>query len=158
MRRLLPAAALTIVLTACGAWSATPAKSVPMTARASSGNMTLEVFPATLKAGDTASISLTVTGPADYESGCVRPLQVWVVGPDGKVAWTEPVPEVACMAIMNAHLADGQAATFGASWPVAASLAPGTYTIHGLFLYTLRPGAATRVRENLPVVDVQISG
>jgi hypothetical protein len=60
------------------------------------------------------------------------------------------------MAIINKQLPAGQTATFQVDWPVAATLHPGRYTIHGLFLFTLAMGAATRVSENLPPAEVTL--
>jgi hypothetical protein len=77
-----------------------------------------------------------------------------VLNTQNQRAWAEPAPEVTCMAIINKQLPAGQTATFQVDWPVAATLHPGRYTIHGLFLFTLAMGAATRVSENLPPAEV----
>jgi hypothetical protein len=153
---MLLSAGLVLVLTACGALSPAPAQ--PTTVRATAGNLTLTASPAALKGGETANVSLTVQGPADYQGGCVQTLQIWVIGPSGGQVWTEPAPALMCMAIVDKHLAAGENATFHAQWPVASGLAQGSYAIHGLFLFTLPRGAGTRVRENLPQLSVQIVG
>jgi hypothetical protein len=50
----------------------------------------------------------------------------------------------------------GETATFTADWPTSSTLAPGSYTLHGLFLVVLPMGAAMRVRENLAPLTIQI--
>ena len=112
--------------------------------------MTLVAVPDRLSPGGTVHATVTVSGPTEYEAGCVQTVQLWVLDSQNQRAWTEPAPEVTCMAIINKQLPAGQTATFLVDWPVAATLYPGSYTIHGLFLFTLRMGAATRVSENLP--------
>ena len=68
------------------------------------------------------------------------------------------MPAIDCMAIAYKTLAAGQTATFTAEWPTSSQLAPGSYSIHGLFLTALPLGAGMRVRENLPTLPIQISG
>jgi acyl dehydratase len=118
------------------------------------GHLTLVAAPDRLSPGGTVHATVTVTGPAEYEAGCVQTVRLWVLDAQNQRAWTEPAPEVTCMAIINKQLPAGQTATFQVDWPVAATLHPGRYTIHGLFLFTLAMGAATRVSENLPPAEV----
>ncbi len=61
-----------------------------------------------------------------------------------------------CAAIMRRHLGAGEVVIFPVDWPTAAGLQPGTYTVHGSFLTWLALGAL-RVRENIPIVAVQIT-
>jgi len=63
-----------------------------------------------------------------------------------------------CMAIGHKVLVAGETATFAADWPTSITLAPGSYTLHGLFLVVLPMGAAARVRENLAPLPIQILG
>jgi hypothetical protein len=62
------------------------------------------------------------------------------------------------MALGHKVLAAGQTATFTADWPTSSTLAPGSYTLHGLFLVVLPKGAGARVSENLAPLTIQISG
>lgn len=151
--RLLP---LAFVLAACGNYPThgdPPADIVS----ASSGNLHLTARPGHAAAGTVIQLQLTVSGPADYEAGCVQTAHFWAVNAAGKQVWEEPVPAVMCMAIANRHLAAGETAQFSASWPTDQTLAAGKYSIHGLFLFTLPLGAGTRVRENLPPLTVEIT-
>jgi hypothetical protein len=62
------------------------------------------------------------------------------------------------MAFGHKQLAAGETATFTADWPTSSRLAPGTYTLHGLFRTVLPMGAGARVHENLPSLSIQILG
>jgi len=118
-----------IVLAGCGAQAAGPGAGG--TVSGSSGPFSAQAAPARLAAGETVHLILTVTGPIDYE--------------------------IQCMAFGHKSLPAGEAAKFTADWPTSSNLAPGTYTIHGLFLVVLPMGAGARVRENLPPLAIQIS-
>jgi hypothetical protein len=85
------------------------------------------------------NLAATVTGPADYESVCVQTVHFWALDVSGNQVWAEPVPMIACMAIGYRHLRAGETATFQAAWPTSPQLARGTYSIHGLFLFSSRP-------------------
>lgn len=145
---------LALVLTACGArgTGAPPATSVSGT----NGPFHAVATPARQAAGDTVKLSLTVSGPIEYEVGCVQTLHIWVEDNEPKTVWEEPVPAVQCMAFGYKSLAAGETATFTAEWATSGQLAPGFYTIHGLFLTVLPPGAGMRVRENLPPLTIEI--
>src|SRR6266851_43720 len=116
-----------------------------------------QAAPAKRAAGGTVHLTLTVTGPIDYEIGCVQTLHIWAEDSQHQQVWQEPVPAVMCMAIGHTVLAAGETATFSADWPTSSTLAPGSYTLHGLFLVVLPIGAAARVRENLAPLTIQIS-
>jgi hypothetical protein len=118
------------------------------------GHLSLVAVPNRLSPGGTVRAMVMVTGPTEYEAGCVQTVRLWVLDTQNQRAWTEPEPEVQCMAIINKQLPASQTATFYIDWPVAASLHPGRYTIHGLFLFTLPMGAGSRVSENLPPAEV----
>src|SRR6202171_1807983 len=114
--------------------------------------------PASLSAGGTVHLTLTVTGPIDYEIGCVQTLHIWAEDSQHQTIWEQPVPAIMCMAFGHKQLAAGETATFTADWPTSSQLAPGSYTLHGLFRTVLPMGAGARVRENLPPLSIQILG
>jgi hypothetical protein len=126
------------------------------TASGTNGPYHAQASPARLAAGGTVHLTLTVTGPIDYEIGCVQTLHIWAEDAHRQPVWEQPVPAIMCMAFGHKTLAAGETAEFAADWPTAAGLAAGTYTIHGLFLVVLPAGAGTRVRENLPPLAIQI--
>jgi hypothetical protein len=156
MRRFLIVAA--IVLAGCGAQ--TPPEGpgpASETVTHTNGPFSAQASPANLAPGQTVHVSLTVTGPVDYEVGCVQTLHIWAVDGQGTQVWEEPVPAIMCMAYGHKLLAAGETAIFKADWPTSATLAPGSYTIHGLFLTVLPRGAGSRVRENLPALTVTLA-
>ncbi len=143
---------LALLVGGCGAQAAAPASVI-----ASSGQFRSEASPARLAAGGTVHVTLTVSGPIDYEVGCVQTLHIWAVDSQGRQVWAEPVPAIMCMALGRKSLPAGETATFTADWPTASTLKVGAYSIHGLFLTVLPIGAGTRVRENLPPLTVQLT-
>ena len=153
---------LALLLAACGARAAGPGSSPTPTptdtVSGTNGPFYAEASPARLAAGGTVHLTLTVTGPIDYEIGCVQTLHIWAEDSQRQTIWQQPVPEVQCMAIGHKVLPAGDTATFTADWPTSSKLAPGSYTLHGLFLVVLPRGAAARVRENLAPLTIQISG
>src|SRR5216683_1788024 len=153
-RTVLPLLAL--VLAGCGAQPAGPGPSSSISG--TNGPFHAQASPAELAAGGTVHLTLTVTGPIDYEIGCVQTLHIWAEDSRHQQVWAQPVPAVMCMAIGHTVLAAGETATFTADWPTSSTLAPGSYTLHGLFLVVLPIGAAARVRENLAPLTIQISG
>ena len=152
---LVPLAAL--VLSGCGARVGAAADPSTGVVKTSAGNLTVQAEPGRVRAGSTVSITVTVLGPADYEAACVQTVHLWAVDSEGKTVWEEPVPAISCMAIMYKHLAAGQTASFNVSWPTTPTLAPGGYTLHGLFRFVLPLGAGARVRENLPPLRIEIT-
>jgi hypothetical protein len=148
---------LALVLTACGAQAAGD-HGPPPSVSGSNGTFSDVATPSRLTAGGTVHLTLTVTGPIQYEAACVQTLHIWAEDANHQQVWSEPVPEIACMAIAYKTLTAGQTATFNADWATASDLQPGSYTLHGLFLTVLPPGAGARVRENLPPLTIQISG
>lgn len=146
---------LALAVSACGAQNGTgPAVS---TVSGSNGLFHDQATPASLSAGGTVHLTLTVTGPIQYEAACVQTLHIWAEDSQHEQVWDEPVPAIQCMAIAHKTLGAGETASFTADWPTSAQLAAGSYTLHGLFLTVLPPGAAMRVRENLPPLTIQIS-
>jgi len=149
---------VTLVLAGCGAQGHTPdAPPTPTNVSATSGPFHVQAAPATLAAGGTVHLSLTVTGPIQYEVGCVQTLQIWAEDSQHRQVWQQPVPAVMCMSYGYKTLAAGETATFAVDWPTSTGLAAGSYTLHGLFLTVLPPGVGARVRENLPPLTVEIS-
>ncbi|HEY9288872.1 MAG TPA: BsuPI-related putative proteinase inhibitor [Candidatus Dormibacteraeota bacterium] len=146
---------LAAALSACGAQAGTGPGVT--TVSGTNGGFHDQATPATVVAGDTVHLTLTVTGPIQYEAACVQTLHIWAEDSQQQQVWSEPTPLIQCMAIAQKTLAAGETATFSADWPTSAQLAAGSYTLHGLFLTVLPPGAAMRVRENLPPLTIQIS-
>jgi hypothetical protein len=155
MRRIL--LVLAFVLAGCGAQAAGPSGPPPSgTVSATNGPFHAQASPSQLHAGDTVHVTLTVTGPIDYEVGCVQTLHIWAEDSQHTQVWQEPVPAIMCMAYGHKLLGAGETATFTANWPTSSGTSPGSYTIHGLFLTVLPMGAGMRVRENLPPLTVQV--
>lgn len=151
---------LALLLAGCGAQAAGPGATPSPSGTVSgvNGPFYAVASPAQLAAGGTVHLTLTVTGPIDYEIGCVQTLHIWAEDSQRQQVWQEPVPAVMCMALGHKVLKAGETATFTADWPTSSTLAAGSYTIHGLFLVVLPMGAAMRVRENLAPLTIKILG
>jgi hypothetical protein len=145
---------LALLLAGCGAHAAGPGSSG--TVSGTNGPFYAQASPAQLAAGGTVHLTLTVTGPIDYEIGCVQTLHIWAEDSQRQTVWEQPVPAIMCMAFGHKVLAAGAKATFTADWPTSSKLSPGSYTLHGLFRVVLPMGAGARVRENLPPLTIQI--
>jgi hypothetical protein len=145
---------LALLFAGCGAHAAGPGASG--TVSGTNGPFFAEASPARLAAGGTAHLTLTVTGPIDYEIGCVQTLHIWAEDSQRQTIWEQPVPAIQCMAFGHRALAAGEKATFTADWPTSTKLAPGSYTLQGLFRVLLPIGAGARVRQNLPPLTIQI--
>jgi hypothetical protein len=145
-----------LAVAGCGAQAAGPGPSG--TVSGTNGPFQAQAAPASLASGGTVHLTLTVTGPIEYEIGCVQTLHIWADDSQRQQVWQQPVPAIQCMAFGTKQLGAGETATFAADWPTSSQLAPGTYTLHGLFLVALPRGAAMRVRENLPPLSIQILG
>jgi hypothetical protein len=143
-----------LIVAGCGAQAAAPGPSG--TVSGTNGPFAAKAAPASLPAGGTVHLTLTVTGPIDYEIGCVQTVHIWAEDSQRQTVWEQPVPAIMCMAIGHKQLAAGQTATLTADWPTSSQLAPGSYTLHGLFRVVLPMGAGARVRENLPPLAIQI--
>ena len=152
---------LIVVLAGCGGLSGGPGTPRPAPSSSVSGTngpFRAQASPSQLKAGGTVHLTLTVSGPIQYEVGCVQTLHIWAEDSQHQQVWSEPVPAIECMAYGSKTLAAGETAIFTADWPTSSSLMPGTYTLHGLFLTVLPRGAGARVRENLPPLPIQVTG
>jgi len=149
---------LALLFAGCGAQAAGPGASPTGTVSGTNGPFYAEASPARLAAGGTVHLTLTVTGPIDYEIGCVQTLHIWAEDSQRQQVWQQPVPAIMCMAFGHKVLKAGETATFTADWPTSSTLAAGSYTLHGLFLVMLPMGAAARVRENLAPLTIQILG
>ncbi len=159
MNRIAPLLLLGALLVGCGRAGAGASLPTPTpTASGTSGPFHAVASPARLAAGETVHLTLTVTGPLQYQAACVQTLQIWAEDSGHQQVWRQPQPMIACMAIAYRTLAAGETATFKADWPTSPSMAPGSYSIHGYFMVVLPAGYGTRVRENLPPLTIQISG
>lgn len=159
MRRLA-IGLLAVALTGCGAYATAPGSATPTpapTVSGTNGPFRAVASPSRLAAGGTVHLTLTVSGPIQYEAACVQTLHIWAEDASRQEVWNEPVPEIQCMAIAYKTLQAGETAVFTAEWPTSPRLGPGSYSIHGLFLTVLPRGAQARVRENLPPLPIQIS-
>jgi hypothetical protein len=156
MNRALPLLAA-FVLAGCGAQAAAPPGPSGIVS-GTNGPFAATARPSSLPAGGTVHLTLTVTGPIDYEVGCVQTLHIWAEDSQRQTVWEQPVPAIMCMAIGHKQLAAGETAIFTADWPTSSQLVPGTYTLHGLFRVVLPMGAGARVRENLAPLSIQILG
>jgi hypothetical protein len=145
---------LAALFAGCGAHAEGPGGSG--TVSGTDGPFYAQASPARLTAGGNVHLTLTVTGPIDYEIGCVQTLHIWAEDSQQKQVWEQPVPAIQCMAFGHKPLATGEKATFTADWPTSRTLAPGSYRLHGLFRVILPMGAGARVRENLPPLAIQI--
>lgn len=156
MRRPILLAAF--LLAGCGSQLAGPANpGSPSSVTATSGQFSAVATPARLSAGGSVHVTLNVSGPIDYEVGCVQTLHIWAEDGKANRVWEQPVPAIMCFAFGHKVLAAGQTASFKAEWPTSAALPAGRYTIHGLFLTVLPAGAGARVRENLPPLTITIA-
>jgi hypothetical protein len=155
VNRALPLLAA-FVVAGCAAQAAAPGPSGTVTG--TNGPFAARAAPASLPAGGTVHFTLIVTGPIDYEIGCVQTLHIWAEDSQHQTVWEQPVPAIMCMAIGHKQLGAGETAILTADWPASSQLAPGTYTLHGLFRTVLPMGAGARVRENLPALSIQILG
>src|SRR5438309_6073702 len=73
MNRAVPLLAA-LVVAGCGAQAAPPGPSG--TVSATNGPFAATARPASLPAGGTVHLTLTVTGPIDYEVGCVQTVHI----------------------------------------------------------------------------------
>lgn len=147
---------LALAVSGCGAQAVDHGPPASVSGR--NGPFYAVASPAAVKAGDTVHLTLTVTGPIQYEAACVQTLHIWAEDSQHQQVWSEPVPMIECMALAYKTLKAGESAIFTADWPTSSSLAAGSYTLHGLFLTVLPAGAGARVRENLPPLAIQVSG
>ena len=150
MRRLILVAAL--ALGGCGA-----SVSQPLIPAASKGQFTATESPAHVRAGDVVHVTLTVVGPARFESGCLQTFRIWATDGHDQKVWEQPRPPMMCFAIARTVLPAGETATFKADWPTAPTLTSGIYQIHGLCLQVLPDGADSRASENMPVLSVSVA-
>jgi hypothetical protein len=129
----------------------------PGDSSATAENLTTTAHPEHANVGQTIQFTVTVTGPADYETGCVQTVHLWADTADAAArrVWEQPVPQVECMVIAPQHLESGQTASFRVFWPTTG-IPHGAYFVHGLLRFALPPGAASRVRENIPPVMVTV--
>lgn len=152
-----------LMLSACGASpQPTPSPSPSSSAPAPPGQGRVVVTAdadgwhaqATVGGGD-VDVRLTVPGPLQVEGGCIPSLTVWIEDPSGRTVAITPSPGGAhCLALAIIDIPAGTTRDFDAR--LHADVPHGRYTVHGLLLVSLPPGAGTRVRENLPVLTVDL--
>jgi hypothetical protein len=120
-------------------------------ARASSGNLTVEANPRSVRIGEDIVFKLTVTGPATYDS--CDSVVFWLTNSEGrKVGATgsscpPPLPELRTVA-------PGQRMTFARTFGTTGAVA-GTYQVHGTFLQSVIGPGQYLPPENLPVLTVE---
>jgi hypothetical protein len=120
----------------------------PIVSERTVGDMTMKAAPPSVKAGETIRLTLTVTGPAEYNT--CRPVWFWAEDATGKRAWTE-VQFWACAS--NSHtetIPAGKKLTFSVDW-MTSGMAPGRYTVRGNFGVAETPPAG-----NVPPVTIEI--
>jgi hypothetical protein len=151
---------LTGLLGACGTPDAKPSGPIARGAVIQqSGNFSIKVSPAEFSAGQTVTVSVTLSGPIyiHYE-GCLPPLNLRISDPNADDVWnspTEPCILGEAGPPVGVHfLAAGQTATFSDVWPSSAHLANGTYFLHTTF-YKASTSQGTRPID-LPWVKVKI--
>jgi len=83
---------LAFLFAGCGAQAAGPSQSG--TVSGTNGPFHAQASPAQFHAGATVHLVLTVTGPIDYEVGCVQTLHIWAEDSQGLQVWAEPVPAI----------------------------------------------------------------
>src|SRR6195256_5091991 len=105
---------LALLLAGCGAQAAGPGPtpSPSGTVSGTNGPFYAQASPAQLAAGGTVHLTLAVTGPIDYEIGCVQTLHIWAEDSQHQQVWVQPVPAIMCMAFGHKQLAAGETATF----------------------------------------------
>jgi hypothetical protein len=124
----------------------------PLVARATSGNLTVEATPSSVRIGEDIVLKLTVAGPATYDS--CGPVVFWATNSAGKKVRTTgadcppPLPELKT-------LAPGDRITFYDHWPTTG-MVPGTYWVHGTFLKKVLGPDEYLPAENLPIITVEI--
>ncbi|MFN2466336.1 MAG: hypothetical protein ABR598_08755 [Candidatus Dormibacteria bacterium] len=144
-------------LTGCGSESAcvaagcavTTPTSSPTGRRATAGDWRTD---ASVAAGR-VEVTVTVSGPASVEGGCVPALTAWLADVHGQQVGMAATPGLRCQAISITDIPAGETRDFHVSLPQPP---PGTYTVHGLIRTRLPIGADTRVTENIPVVSVSV--
>lgn len=109
---------------------------------------------ATVGGGD-VDVRLTVPGPLQVEGGCIPPLGVWLEDSSRRTVAITPSPGGPhCLALAIIDVPAGTTHDFDAR--LHADVPHGRYTVHGLLMVSLPPGAGARVRENLPVLTVDL--
>jgi hypothetical protein len=147
-------------LAACGTQGAQPGRTVARgTVTRQSGNYSITARPTEFTAGQKAEVTVTVSGPLHYKSGCVIPLQIRVTDTNANDVWNQPYSPPcnegeAGPPIVWRSLRAGQTMTFSDDWPSSALLAYGTYFVQTTFLAAVTNGAVQPVE--LPAVKVKV--
>jgi hypothetical protein len=161
MRTLLLAMVLiTGALAACGTQDPHPGRTVATgTVTRQSGKYSITVRPTEFTAGQKVEVTVTVSGPLLYKSGCVIPLQIRVTDTSANDVWNQPYSPPcdegeAGPPIGWRSLPTGQTATFSDNWQSSAQLGNGTYFVQTTFLVAVTNGAVQPVQ--LPAVKVRV--
>jgi hypothetical protein len=147
-------------LAACGTQDPHPGRTVARgTVTRQSGNYSITVRPTEFTADQKVEVTVTVSGPLLYKSGCVIPLQVRVTDTNANDIWNQPYSPPcnegeAGPPIVWRSLPAGQTTTFSDDWPSSAQLANGTYFVQTTFLAALTNGAVQPLE--LPAVKVKV--
>jgi hypothetical protein len=160
IRKLALAFLLTALLGACGTPDAKPSGPIARGAvLQQSGNVSVKVTPAEFSAGQTVTVTVTLSGPMYiHYKGCVPPLELRVTDPNGDNVWDSPnkpcIVGEAGPPVGVHFLAAGQTETISDVWPSSAHLANGTYRLHATF-YEASTSQGTHPID-LPWVKVKI--
>jgi hypothetical protein len=151
---------LTGLLGACGTPDTNPSGPIARGAVVQhSGNFSIKVTPAEFSAGQTVTVTVTLSGPIYvHYNGCVPPLTLRVTNAHAEDVWDSPnkpcIVGEAGPPVGVHFLAAGQTATFSDVWPSYARLANGTYFLHPSF-YEASTSQGTRPID-LPWVKLKI--
>src|SRR5438128_12086840 len=79
-----------LVVGGCGAQAAAPGPSG--TVSGTNGPFQAQAAPASLAAGGTVHLTLTVSGPIENETGSAQTLRIWAESNQPQAVWKEPRP------------------------------------------------------------------
>ena len=158
--RILALVLITGTLAACGTRDPHAGRTVATgTVIRQSGNYSIKVSPTEFTAGQKVHVTVTVSGPLLYKSGCVIPLQIHVTDPNANDIWDQPYSPPcsegeAGPPIVWRSLPAGQTATFTDDWPSSAQLAEGPYFVQTTFLVAVTNRGVQPLE--LPAVKVRV--
>jgi hypothetical protein len=160
MRLLVVIVVLGAALAACTTQDPHPAAIVARgTVNANSGNYSIKASPAEFTAGQKVEVTVTISGPIRYQTGCVTPLAIRVSDTSLNDIWNPPYNPQPC-SVGEAgpptswhNLPAGQTASFTEVWPSSAKLATGTYYVSTTFMLETNQG---NVPHSLPTLKVKV--
>lgn len=142
---------LAVALGGCGAEGA--GHGPPPSVAGTNGPFHAQASPSRLQAGGTVHLTLTVTGPIQYEAACVETLHIWAEDGQHQQVWSEMDQPIQCMAIAYRTLAAGQTATFTADWPTSRQLPRRLRPARAVPDGAAARGRGPRAREFAPAAD-----